>query len=363
MRDNRRKFKFTFKWGLLAYAVVLIVGILFGLNVFYDFIGDYELSLPSYGTLSTVDIYKTGDASTLINKTELAGVTPYLTEDEILARYNAYIKDKEISVGKAKEYTDESPVFSVKAGKDTVATLYLKKEQKEESSFHNWVYDRVEVKDYLAGILDLADIKVVAPSGSTITINGIAATEVTLVEEKDIEALAQVSKYVSDLPKMATYEVKNIPQDVEVNVSHASLVTKTEKTDAGYVASIVANETTQAEQASYADKAATEWAKKFINVRSSVYNYVYKQSDLYSEMRSTTTGWYPSEYMTGYDFNKKEVSNFIQYSDTCFSCRVEYQIHVTFKNYNVDDTTEDGKFTWYFVKVDGKWLIADIYYE
>ena len=165
------------------------------------------------------------------------------------------------------------------------------------------------------------------------------------------------------MPLSTTYEISgllNEPQIAAAGESGRELILK--KDDHNYAFSYAMSDAEIAPLKTMAEGVVTSYAINFIDVSKQIYNYIMPGSELEENIKLTVTGFYPTKYIASYGFDSMNVSNFNYYSDSCFSCDVQYNFHVKFQNFTVEQESLPGNMRWYFVNKDGKWYLTDLGY-
>ncbi|MBE5939013.1 MAG: hypothetical protein E7266_01325 [Lachnospiraceae bacterium] len=365
MKD--RKFKFTFKLGLLIYTVIAAVLIVAGLKFFWDFIGDYEKSMPIHEIEEIAENIQDGNIDMYFKGVEAYQVSPFETgkinaDSYLLEVYKNYIKDKKVSIIKSKDYTDKSPAYVIKADDKKIAEITLVSNKRNDSNFKMWEFGSISVENYYKELISTSSVKVKVPSEAKVTVNGVEVSSDYIVENNDIEELSAVAEYMAKVPTMVTYEITGLLEIPEVKAVLFEEEMVLTETDGVYSGTFGASDDFVTEMTEYVDKVAVAYAKNFINVQKKILPYVMKNSDLYTSIKSATTGWYPK--IKSYEFTEKSYDNFQVYGDDCFSCDVKYVVDIVFKNYSdLDDPTEKGDFKFYFVLKDDTWYLTSLSYN
>lgn len=366
MRD--KKFKMSFKKGLLIYAVVALLLLFIGLTFFWRFIGNYEESMPVHGMEKVIKYFKNADITQLMTENDDNIINEFegnSSDKNIIAeKYNEYLKNKKIDFKKANNYTDKKPVYVVTADDVKVANVRLISKKKNSSNFKIWEFGSIDISDFYKNIFKTTDIKIQVPKGTEVTINGKTAAESYITKTEQIEELKPLLEYVANLPDMVTYEIKGFTTEPEVKavLNGEELKLTSEKNT--YTGTFTATEEFISEVNEYVDKVVVAYAKNFINVEKKILPYIMKNSELYASVKSATTAWYPDSEIKSYDFAEKEISNYQVYSEDCFSCDVKYTIDISFRpSYKVEDPTETGNFKWFFTKKDGTWYLTSMQYN
>lgn len=368
--ENKKKFKFTFKLGLLIYSVVLLVLIFAGLAFFWKFIGDYEESQPIHAMEEIIKDFEKADIKDMILKADKYEASPFEVEEgkenEFLAeKYNEYLNGKKITFLKSKKYTDKNPIYVVKADDETVAEVALESKKRNDSNFKIWQLKKLNVADYTGTIVKTESIKIQVPEGSVVTVNGKEVSEAFKTEEVEIPELKAVSKYV-EVPAMYSYEIKGLTKEPQVKAVYKGDELTLTNDKGVYTGTFTASEDFIGEMKPFATTVLEAYAKYFINIdKQLTRTYVMSDSDLYKSIKETTTYWYPNQYIESYNFSRKEISDFKKYGEDCYSCKARYTINIKFTagyTHLIDDPTEEGDFEFFFVKKDDKWYLTALTY-
>ncbi len=368
--ENKKKFKFTFKLGLLVYSLVLVVLIFAGLAFFWNFISDYEESQPVHAMEEIIRDFEKADVTDMIIKSDKYEASIFEVEEgkgnEFLAqKYNEYLKDKKVTFLKSKKYTDKNPVYVVKAGDETIAEVALESKERNNSNFKIWQLKNVDVSDYVKTIIKTSNIKIQVPQGTVVTVNGKGVSDDFITEETEISELKVLEGYI-DVPSMYTYEITGLTKEPEVTAVYNGDELSLTVDKGMYTGTFTASDDFIGENESFATEVLEAYAKYFINVdKNLTKTYVMQDSQLYSSIKETSTFWYPNQYIESYGFSRKEVSDFKKYGDDCYSCKARYTIDIVFTpdyKHLIDDPTEKGDFEFFFVKKDDKWYLTAMTY-
>ena len=68
------------------------------------------------------------------------------------------------------------------------------------------------------------------------------------------------------------------------------------------------------------------------------------------------------EDILSYDFVERSATNYIKYSDDCFTVDIKYALNMVFTDPTYSDDNQKMDATWVFVidPYDGSWCISDI---
>lgn len=355
----KKKKKSRFGLGLICYATIMTVIMAIVFIVFWNLVEDYEESMPSHGMERVVKDFNGGNYDKYFTDASVK-----YGEFEKLDSAKQYIVDmfkgKEVVFEKAKNYTDKTPVFVLKADNKRFATVTLKKTGKNGFDFDLWGFSKIDFSEYIK----TTEYTISAPSGTTVYVNDVPVSESYKTGEKEIERLKEASKYTSNLPKIIEYKVTGlIYQPVVKGTDVKGQAVEAVADGNSYTIGFVTNQALETEQKEYVLKVSATYVKTFINVREGIMKYLMPESDLYKAVGMTDTSWYPVEYMNGYSFKNQEVSNFIYYSEDCFGCDIYYDVKVYFRGWSVTSKIEKCDMNFVFVKKDGTWYLTSTSYN
>ncbi len=357
---NAKK-KSGFKKGLLIYVVIMLVLIAGGLCAFWFFIRDYEAGMPVHGMERTMESFNEERIQELIG-TQTFGNAGNLEDPDVwLNWYKEQIRGKQITFEEARENTNTTPVYVVKADNQPIGKITLKVTGTNLFKFNTWGFDRLDVSEYLP---ETATYTITVPKGTKVSINGRELGQESITEDGAIyPELSAIQSYLPEIPLSTTYTVSgllNEPEVIAAGVGERSL--SLEKEERNYIFSYAFSDEETASLKTMAEGVVNSYAMNFIDVSKQVYHYIMPSSELEENIKMTVTGFYPTQYILSYGFDSMNVTNFKYYSDACFSCDVKYSFHVNFQNFSVNQEILPGDMRWYFVNKDGKWYLTNLEY-
>lgn len=218
----KRKKKIFWKvyWIIFAMLLAAVITVLYFL---YQFLIVYENSQPQYFMNDVMKLFEENRIEEILSYDKDGYDKEY--EKDICAGYLERIEGKEFSYDvKYGEYTDAAPVYAIYTGKDEVARVYLKADEKSgKFNSKNWKLDKI------AGVVEKRDdITIAAPSSYIVTVNGRPVTSDMSDSKTEIEAADHYLDYVKDLPTMNSYTVSNIycTPEVECKTPDGQVVAK-----------------------------------------------------------------------------------------------------------------------------------------
>lgn len=348
-----------FRKGLLIYAAVMLVIIAGVWIFFYSFIDGYEKGMPAHKIEEVAENFDAAKVDELF-----AGVSnpnEFESVDYVSNHIKDIIKGKEVKVQEAPDNTEKNPSYELMVDQKPFAKVALVQNGTIKHGFKKWEVSSVSVDGYLN---DTTDITVFAPDSAKVYINGVEVNDSYIVE-KDVKvsALEDVAQYLTSVPTETKYEIKGFferPSVVVKDNSGKEMGLIEDKNT--YTAGFSYDEATKNEFLSYVEDVTYAYARNFANLEKNVFNYVRPGSDLYAAIESATTYFYPNSKISGTDFTAREITDFIRYSDDCFSCHVNYEYTIYFTNYSTDKDVQKVDMIWTFVQKDGLWYLTDTKY-
>lgn len=365
---RRKKRSSGFKKFLIIYVAFLVLVLIVGGIIFGSFLKKLEASQPS-NIASEVAKNLTADkaASYLTSNKEL--LNSFGDPTEMIDAFAAGMEGKEqLSYIENKDYRADSPSYNITADGVTVAKVTLEKAGSGSFGLSNWKLASIDVAEYM----DTQSYEILAPVGTTITVNSEELNEKYLTGEEAIPEFLQIaSKYVQ-IPSYLTYKVAGITGNPEITAKDPAgkevVFTKTEN-------KFVAGAATTQEFISSVDPLVNEalqaWGRHFINMGGNLSAYMIDGSEWYTyifggpDMDPIMTSFYEYESIANYEFTEKSVSNYIKYTDDCFTVDVHYKMRIDFTTDQMSDNNQQLDATWVFVtQNDGRdWYIVDCIYK
>ena len=283
-------------------------------------------------------------------------VNEFETNDTIAAYFTDRLNDGTVSYKKkAGEYSEKTPVYVVYAGDTPIAKVELESAGKNAHKFNKWTLGTISFGDFTK---NLAEVKITAPTGADVYINGVQVTDTYKTEsEVKFAPCLHVSDYVT-VPTNDVYDVGQLiaKPDITAKLNGKDLTVDYDK-KTGYTIYYPSDDELYKSMESRIYTIAEQYGAYIIN-RGSL-------SKLSSYMVGTAAEYVSDipaiwAYLWGksytYQFNNESITNFRKYSDKCFSCDVYYDLYVDYKTGN---TTYKTSLTYTFVKQNGTWMLAD----
>ena len=366
---KRRKRRSNFKKKLLIYVAVLIVILIIFSIVFSSLCASIEQGQAYNVASSIVEKYSSQKGIVEFINDNSDQMTLIESVDRIAETYATNIAGKAISyLEDFNNSTDEEKSYYILADGEKVAYVTLVPDGSGSFGQQRWKVGSLNITDYLP---DSLTMEITAPADATVTVNDTVLDETYVTSSGIPELLANSTQFISDPPQTVTYKLSGFtstPAIIARDASGNSLKVQQDESSAliGYAADdeFIAS----VEDRVYA--AISEWGTYFIAMSFNLYNYVKYGSDLYGyifgsdTMDPIYTSFYNYEEIAGYDFTEKTASNYVKYSDDCFTVDVKYDLDVYFTVDSYEDNNQNLDATWVFViEDDGSWCISDCIYH
>ena len=197
--------KHRFAIALIIYAVIVLLFILAGLLLFWQYIAAYELSLVD----GVMDGYMadglTEDINRDIDRFASAHETAFESAGDIAAVLRSAVEGGELTYRKApREYTPDEPVYSIRLDRRELGRVYFRSYSGSalDFGFPRWFVHRTELD--LDGFA--SDYTVLAPSGAPVALNGELMTAANCSVTWEVpEELLPYSGELSETPLYSLY--------------------------------------------------------------------------------------------------------------------------------------------------------------
>jgi hypothetical protein len=341
---------------LCIYAGVLLAVIVVMLFLLHGFLRDYEQGRPA----STMDkIVSQFTVDNIQNLLDESGVT--FNEFENNQVVGDYLKDKisdnEVTYKKFhKEYSETNPVYMVYAGDTAIAKVKLDENGKNAHKFTKWKLGSITF-DGCTDKNNNTTVTIKAPKGSTVKINGVTVND-SYITQNDVafDPCKYVSSYVT-APALTVYTIDGlvVQPDITAQLGGTDLTVDTNKNT--YLVNYPSDDALLAAQHSAIMTVAENYGKYMIN-RGSMSTLsaamVGHAKENIADIPAVWAFLYGNSYT--YEFRNESISNFRKYSDSCFSCNIYYDLYV---DWSAGNKTYNTSLTYTFVKISGKWHVAD----
>ena len=359
--ENKKKSKFWIGYGIyMGILVVLLVVLL--VNV-WSIMKKYQAAQPERKMEELIERLEKGDVSDV----RVASGSKFEPASDNLAAFSDMVKGKSLTYT-VKSRTSDSMKYNIKDGEDVVAYAELTASNNRRMMFI------LAVSDWnLSGVEAVSKngnkaVSIEVPDGYSVYVNGVMAGEEERTGEPVVvDGMEFVAEYV-DAPKLITYQVKGLTEVPVVSVKDGngndidmSLYTDYSDIKVSYQESDIPDDIKE-----YVITAAKDYSNFFsrdlqgCGESTACIQKYFPQGSYYidlAEQYRTGDMWMYSGHQTPV-FSNVDVREYTVYSDSCFSCRVIFDKTMILKN--GETRTEHNDQVYYYVNIDGKWLIADM---
>ena len=351
-----------FKLGVLAYAGILVVLIVVLLIYTWNSMKKYEASQSQNVIENLIDKMENGDFSDI----NVAFSSKFESATDAKSLFTEQIKGKELSY-KIASTSREVATYEIVCDDKTVATVNLKGTNHKET-FKILVVCDWEVDTVIANIADGKNsVCVTVPNSYSVYVNDVLlGTEEQKGEAVKAIDVDLVAEYVT-IPTLVTYEVKgllNAPTlkvvDANGNNVDLSAFSDYSNVEIGYTEGEM-----DAELLAYVSQAAKDYSDFFTKdlpgcaTSTKGIEKYFPADSMYIKLAENyrlNDMWMYSAH-GGREFRNFVVDDYTVYSDDLFTCTISFTKRVVLTS-NKQEKLDDNNQIYYFVKIDGEWLIA-----
>lgn len=355
-------------WPCFIVFILLMVSLwIYVLSYVNQCLVTYEDAQPEYVIEDLVQEIKDGNAENLFTFT----TTQNRFEDANIAkdRFLASLSDKEITYAQdAASYNALAPSYLLYADGTEFASITLKETSSYPLMFILTVqsWEVAEATPILESPSSSITIKV--PDTYSVYINGIPAENTELTENSwEIEDFQYASEYVN-VPKIVEYRVTDLfnAPDVAIKDAYGNAVgyQQTENLiEVSAFSTMEMDEELYAYVLQNAKDYSNFFSKDLEGCRNSTkcISHMFPENSYYLELAENYRlhdMWMYSSHKTP-TFSDELVSEYVQYSEDFFSCRISFQKHMELTRTG-ELRTDVTDSTFYYVKIGGNWVIADM---
>lgn len=364
-KKHKRKSKFWFGYRIYVGVLVLLVVIM--CFAVWNTMKKYEAAQPDKYIAKLLDRFEDGDISDfkIVSKE-----SKFEKEVDLSSQFIELVKGKELTYQTSSgSYDSLSPVFDIMSGEEKIAKVKLKsvKEYKKMAILvlSEWAVDSIEPVVNATNY----SIKITVPERYAVTINGVEAGKDEQVGEPvTMDGFKYVAEYV-EAPKSVTYVVKGLTNFPEITVNGKTVEKEKISENEGVLTytSGFEPEEISSEMAEFVLKNAKDYTNYFskdlpgstestapIAHLFPAGSYYLETAEIYRQQDMWT---YSAHYPP--NFRDERVFDYTVYSDDCFSVKVYFDKSMILK-LNDQERVVNNNQIYYYVNIDGKWLIADM---
>lgn len=357
-----KKKKFWIGYGIYMGILAVLVTVL--LAYVWNIMKKYEKAQPVYVLEALLDDLKAGKSDRIAD-VELG---KFEAAENYAETFAGNVKGKELGY-RVKSNGSFLITYSLLDDDQVVAEATLKADNEKTImgilSISDWKVDSVRVS------VPSGDkgIKITVPAAYTVKVNGVELTaEERTGEARVIDGMEYVAEY-TDPPKTVAYEVKGLMKEpvVEVSDGSGSAVDLSAYAGASEIVLGYAESEMPQELKDYVLTAAKDYSNFFSKDIEGCYDSTaciqryFPEGSYYiglAEQYRTGDMWMYSAHSAP-EFRNAEVSEYIRYSDSCFSCRVAFDKYMVL-TLSGEPRIERNDQVYYYVNIGGNWLIADM---
>lgn len=364
---KKKKEKSKFWFGYRIYVGVLALLVVVMCFAVWGTMKKYEAAQPEKIIEQIISKFEKGDVSDI--KMVVKG-NKFEKDVDFSGQFKEMVAGKKLTYKSSSEsYDSLAPEFDIYVGEEKIAKISLKsvKEYKKMAILvlSDWEVTAIEPSIKVGNY----QMNVTVPEIYKVAINGVElGKEEQKEDSKPMDGFEYVVEYV-EAPTVVSYEVTglmNIPE-LTVNgkvISAEEIANKDGKLE--YKTSFTTEEI-DAELAAYVLNAAETYSNYFskdldgCSVSTAPIAHLFPVNSYYIGMAET----YRQQDMWMYSahqppvFSNENVYDYIVYSDKCFSVKVVFDKSMIL-NLNGEERIDHNDQIYYYVKIDDKWLIADI---
>lgn len=342
---------------IIILIVITVIGTQIGKSYLKDILSEYEDSQYKYVAEDFFDSnFANGNGETLAELFE--SQIPRFETKESFGRYLSEITEgKDFKLQLTTMGLGEEKLYNIICGDVKFATFSL--EKTSEKSEHGFDLFRPSNAKFNEKLLNTYSIEI--PDNYSLKINGNEVDASYTVGDRIPTASQDFMPEGVVGIMYTTYSFDNlcIEPTFEVVSNNGQICEVAKVANNHYKANIAYNDTLAAEFSDYvidATKAYACYMQKDANF-GKLAKFLDTSSQLYTNLR-TSPNWMVIDHQS-YDFEDAVASEFVEYDDGVFSCRVTI-VHVL-KYRGLEDFRDKIDITWYLRNVNGKYLIYNSY--
>jgi ribosomal protein L40E len=253
--------------------------------------------------------------------------------------------------------TENEEYYKVQFNGNTIKQFKLEKTgEKKLRYFSEWKVEKPEINVFVESV------KIFAPMGVDVYVNDVLIGEEMLSSEEEVFPHYKGIKDENHKhPKLVSYTVDNLMavSNVYAKRKDGELCDISLEKDVYRVTSgIPSNDLDELEQ--LAGEFGKQYAAfiamdaKFVDLKVNIY----QNTEFYDTLREFYNGWYPDH--DNFGFEDLKVENMLWYDENHASVQVKFNHYVMHPKYKRRDYPVAYEI--FFVKIDGKWLVAELKY-
>ena len=342
---KQKKSAFT-KIILLVLLVMLSLAAA-GLIAFWNFLEDYESSLPEKQIdILAVEI-ENGNYNRILQEVCFTP-TDYESADLYKKQYEDLLKGEITYVKIQKESSDTESSYRIKSNGKQIAKVVIK-QTGEKSVFGFPLY---EIEDIETNEAETTTIEFSAPSNTKVLINNIQIKSTDEVSRNIIEETEYFHGYIENPPVIVKYKVEGLLEKPIITAFSDNGNELTKDKDGNFSLESSDNQ----EMSNMALEFSLNYSRYIANdgYFELIGKSIQQDLPLYEKLLNYQENWYA--WHTEYEFKNKKAYPPVFYTKDCFSVRVTYD-HII---YSTETYTFPADNTVFYSKIDGNWMVTDI---
>ena len=359
--------------GLIIYVCSFVSLAVFGLVLLWDYISEYETSLPGNAAQKYLSQLQREEVTALFfdalkNKEDNLGEAAQRAEQITQAVYELGALR---CTKRAGEQNSDVPVYTVIAGDTALWKIYFKINKDLKYGFSQWTADRCELLPDTLALFDdtppeILDYTITVPYDAVVVIDGKTLDETDIKDARvEYGIFDDVKSYMKTVPYKVTYAFAGTDATPEISVKSADGTELPAVRDGShFFCSPPASSALE-----------TEHTKKVIAFAKDYIYYVSQGHNNYKENCKKVLGhiipgsvaaqtidgstyaveWNNTFQISSYD--TLEAKNFIRYADNCFYTELVYDVTMT-RAGRVQN--QSGTICLFYIEQAGEWKIAGL---
>lgn len=366
--NKTKKKKFPVFWtAWFLFLTVLVVFWIFVLRYVNDCLLAYENAQPERVVEALAQALEDGQAETVLAFP--TSENRFQDPDLAKKRYLSQLAGKEITYDKDPgSYDAQNPVYRLFADGRQAATVSLHELSSKPLmlilSMQEWEVVSAEP------VLENGEkvLLIYAPDTCVVRINGVEADERERNgEEHEIQEFAYAAEYTS-VPRLVEYEIAGLFEEPEIEIVDC-FGEKLEytRTDNIIEATVFPTSDMDGQLAGYVLQNAVNYSnffsrdlpgcQKSVAPLRSMFPEGSEFLELADNYRKHDMWMYSSH--SAPTFSNERVTDYVRYSEDFFSCNVYFEKKMLLTKTGATRTVVTND-TYYYVRIDGKWVIADM---
>lgn len=378
IREEKKKLP-LFWICLGAWAVILIIlGIVF-LNYTDKCLAQYEAAQPEHMMETVLADMQTKIADgSIVQELSLPSTSGAFESSDICGQMflaQAQGKSSYTFTKDAASYNTEAPIYDILADDNMIAKVTLASSNEKTIfgilTIMDWNVERIEPVINV----ETKSYEITVPSIFSVAVNDVPLGEEYITANTENPDYKNVSEYVS-MPTDVTYVVSGLINEPVITITDEKGNTSQATITDGEVTAALSGDSMSEERKEMVFKYAKTW-QNFLNADLPGNSYglatvreILIKDSIYWEQATAYAGSVDITFTSAHTtdgYTEPIIDEYVEYSDTCFSCHINYVKNMTLtRNGDKSKDTVDSiiYFVYYDDSDDGvenpRWLIADM---